>query len=226
MNGILRIVLYHVDSGEYFASFKESNLHVVGYSTPINLFIDLEDLDEHLFVLDDQPDVIPYITSYYKETWGFCISKNLKDKLPSGLYHAVISSELSKGSLDLSHALLQGNALSEIFFSSYVCHPSLANNELSGPVVLNALLDYIKISYPEPRFSYRFALVPETIGAIAYLSKFLSDMQKYMVCGFNLSCVGDNRSFSYVETPYADTLADKAISAALIGKNNVKVFSF
>lgn len=102
----------------------------------------------------------------------------------------------------------------------------MANNELSGPVVLNALLDYIKLNYPARRYSYRFALVPETIGAISYLSLCGDEMKRNIICGFNLSCLGDERAYSYVQSPFANTLADKSLSAALRFKENVCVYRF
>ena len=123
-------------------------------------------------------------------------------------------------------AKIQGQLDREIMFSSYICHPSMANNELSGPVVSMALLKYIKEHYPNPRYSYRFVLVPETIGSITYMSENLADMQARVECGFNLSCVGDDRSFSHVQSRYANTIADKALEAALIGKENVKTYPF
>lgn len=102
----------------------------------------------------------------------------------------------------------------------------MANNELSGPIVLNAVLDYVKQVYPESKYSYRFVLLPETIGSISYLSLFANDMKQNVICGFNLSCVGDERAFSYVQSPEANTLADKALSTALKGRDNVKIYSY
>ncbi len=216
----------HIDSGNRYAEFKKSNLHIVGYSIPINKVIDFKNLYPRLHSLPEQPNVIPYITSYYKPYWGFCLTENEKKDLPLGKYKVVIRSSLKKGFLDLSHAILKGETKSEIFISSYVCHPSMANNELSGPVVLNRLLDYIKLRYPNRRFTYRFTLLPETIGSIAYMSKYLKDMKKNIICGFNLTCVGDTRGYSYIQSPCGDTIADKALKAALINIENVKVYSF
>jgi len=146
--------------------------------------------------------------------------------MPAGKYKVFIDSTLEPGQLNLLDALLPGQNNREIFFSSYVCHPSMANNELSGPVLLNALMLYIKENYPKPRFSYRFVLQPETIGSIAYLSRFLERMKRNIFCGFNLSCVGDERAYSRLETRLGNTIADKALTAALIGKDNVKHYSF
>ncbi len=218
--------LEHLETGKKYAQFKNSNLHIVGYSQPVNKIIDLEELKNKIFTQKEQPDLIPYVTSYYSVGWGFCMTDKEKNKLPKGKYRVFIDSSLVKGALDISHAYLKGSSKKEIFFSSYICHPSMANNELSGPVVLNAILDYVKNKYPFSKFSYRFVMLPETIGSIAYLSRFSKEMKKNMFCGFNLSCVGDNRSFSYVQSPYSNTIADNALSSALRSRKNVKIYSF
>tara|TARA_Y100001933_G_scaffold6511_1_gene5909 strand:+ start:236 stop:1522 length:1287 start_codon:yes stop_codon:yes gene_type:complete len=218
--------LEHIESGQRFAEFRKSNLHVVGYSVPIDSVLTLDELDSKIFTQTDQPEWVPYVTSYYKEFWGFCMSHADKISMPKGNYRAFIDSTLENGELHMSSALLSGSSEKEVFFSSYICHPSMANNELSGPVVLNAILDYIKQMYPERKYTYRFTLLPETIGSIAYLSRHSEGMKKNIICGFNLSCVGDDRAYSYVQTPYGDTLADKALSAALMMKDNVNVYSF
>ena len=127
-----------------FAEFKKNNLHVVGYSSPINKIINKKDLLKNIYTQKNQPNAIPYVTSYYKKRWGFCMSENMKKKLPNGKYKVLIDSNLKKGFLELMEAKIKGNSKKEIFFSSYVCHPSMANNELSGPVLLNAILKYIK----------------------------------------------------------------------------------
>ena len=216
----------HIETGERYAELKKNNLHIVGYSEPINKEIDYEELIKHIYTLKENPNWIPYVTSYYKKYWGFCIKESDKLNLKKGKYKVYINSSLKNGTLDLSHALLKGKLSSEILISSYVCHPSMANNELSGPVVLNGLFSYIKSKYPKNKYSYRFVLQPETIGSIAYLSKFLKHLKKNLICGFNLSCVGDDRAYSYVRTPFGNTLADKAMNAALLKLENVKSYSF
>ena len=216
----------HVETGVKYASFLDCNLHVMGYSEPIDKILDLEILKKNIYTNLDQPDWIPYVTSYYKKNWGFCLSEAEKKSLPSGKYRVKIDSELKDGNLEISHALIKGKTNREIFFSSYVCHPSMANNELSGPVVLNYILDYVKSNYPDNIFSYRFALVPETIGSITYLSKFYSKLKKNTICGFNLTCIGDERAYSMVHSPYSDTLADKALESAFVGLENVKKYPF
>ena len=214
------------ESGERYAEFNKCNLHIVGYSKPINKKISKKELLNYIHTQKDQPDSIPYVTSYYKERWGFCLSENQKSKLPDGNYKVIIDSDLKNGNLELSDAIFKGKTKKEIFFSSYICHPSMANNELSGPVLLNAIMHYIKSNYPKSKFTYRFVLLPETIGSIAYLSKFMKVMKSNMICGFNLTCVGDERAYSYVGSRKGNTLADDAIEAALFGLSNVKKYSY
>ena len=214
------------ESGERYAEFKKCNLHIVGYSKPVNKKISKKELLNYIHTQKDQPDSIPYVTSYYKERWGFCLSENQKSKLPDGNYKVIIDSDLKNGNLELSDAIFKGKTKKEIFFSSYICHPSMANNELSGPVLLNAIMHYIKSNYPKSKFTYRFVLLPETIGSIAYLSKFMKVMKSNMICGFNLTCVGDERAYSYVGSRNGNTLADDAIEAALFGLSNVRTYSY
>ncbi len=209
-----------------FAEFKKNNLHVVGYSTPVNKIISKKELIKNIYTQKNQPNAIPYVTSYYKKRWGFCMTDNMKKKLPDGKYKVLIDSDLKKGFLELMEAKLRGNSKKEIFFSSYVCHPSMANNELSGPVLLNAILKYVKEKYPKRKFGYRFVLLPETIGPIAYLSRFKSQLKKNVICGFNLTCVGDERAYTMIETPNGNTLADRALMSSLKNKKNFKKYSF
>ena len=213
-------------SKKKFADFKKSNLHVVGYSHPINKIMSKEKLLKNIYTQKSQPNSIPYITSYYKKGWGFCLSEKQKKSLPRGKYKVLIDSKFKKGSLDMMHAVIKGKSNKEVLFTSYVCHPSMANNELSGPVLLNALMKYIKNRYSNRKFSYRFVLHPETIGSIAYLSKYKKILKKNTICGFNLTCVGDERAYSIVHSPSENTLADQALSSALIGKKNLKIYSF
>ena len=214
------------ESGKKFAELSVNNLHVLGYSVPVDIKLEREALVEHIYTLPDQPDDIPYVTSYYREQWGFCMSHSDMLTLPEGKYRAVVNSTLEPGLINIGHARLTGTSNKEIFFSSYVCHPSMANNELSGPVLLSALMQYVRDKYPSPHFNFRFSLVVETIGSIAYLDRFLPEMKMNVHCGFNLSCVGDDRAYSHVESPSGDNLADRALEAALIGKDNVKTYSF
>tara|TARA_B100000941_G_scaffold285383_1_gene257354 strand:+ start:4733 stop:5980 length:1248 start_codon:yes stop_codon:yes gene_type:complete len=214
------------ESGKKFAEFKKINLHLVGYSIPINKWLSKKKLLKHIYTQKDQPGSIPYVTSYYKRRWGFCLSEKEKKKLPSGNYRAFIDSSLKNGNLKLSHAILKGKSKKEIFFSSYVCHPSMVNNELSGPVLLNAIMKYIKKRHKKRNFSYRFVLLPETIGSIAYLSKYQKEMKKNIFCGYNLTCVGDNRSYSYVRSRNGNTISDFYMDKYLKKMKKFKKYEF
>ena len=214
------------ESKKKFAQFKKCNLHVIGYSQPINKKMNRETLLKNIYTQKNQPNAIPYVTSYYKKRWGFCMSEKQKKSLPKGNYKVFIDSDLKRGFLEIMQAKITGKSKKEIFFSSYVCHPSMANNELSGPVLLNAIMKYIKDTYPKRKFSYRFVLLPETIGSIAYISKFKSELKKRIICGFNLTCVGDERAYTMIETPYRNTLADRALYAVLKDKKKFTKYSF
>ncbi len=195
------------EDGNKIIDFKKNNLHVVGYSVPVNKTVNLSQLQEHLYSLPDQPDAIPYLTSYYEERWGFCITHKEREKLKDGRYRVFIDSELKNGSLTYGELIILGETEKEIFLSTYVCHPSMANNELSGPVVTTFLAKWI-LSKPR-RYTYRIIFIPETIGSITYLSKNIEVMKKNIIAGFNVSCVGDNRVYSYLPTRNGNTYTDK-----------------
>jgi len=195
-------------NGNRIIDFKKNNLHVVGYSVPVNKTVDLSDLQEHLYSLPDQPEAVPYVTSYYKERWGFCIAHKDREQLKEGKYKVFIDSELKEdGSLTYGEFIIPGESEKEVFLSTYVCHPSMANNELSGPAVTTFLTKWILNK--QRRYTYRIIFIPETIGSITYLSKNLEMMKKNVIAGFNVSCVGDNKVYSYLPTRNGDTYADK-----------------
>jgi len=194
--------------GNKICDFKTNNLHIVGYSTPIDKKIELEELIEHLYYLEEQPTAIPYITSYYCPRWGFCLSFNEFQKLKKGTYKVKIDSELKNGSLTYGEIKIKGEVEKEIFLSTYICHPSMANNELSGPVVTTALVNFIK-SLNHRKYSYRIVFIPETIGSITYISRNIDNMKKNIIAGFNITTIGDDRAYSYLPTRYGNTLSDK-----------------
>lgn len=201
---------------EKILDFQKTNLHVMGYSLPVDKKVTLAELLPLLHTQPDQPDAIPYVTSYYKERYGFCMTQNQKDALPEDTYHIYIDSELKIGSLMYGEILIpstEGNE-DEIFLSTYVCHPSMANNELSGPAVTIYLAKWL-LEKKHRRYNYRIIFIPETIGAITYLSQHLPEMKKRIRAGFNISCVGDDRTYSYVASRYGDTLADKVAKNVL-----------
>lgn len=194
--------------GEKICDFKANNLHVLNYSVPVKAELSFEELRLHLLYREDIPEAVPYATSYYKENWGFCISYQQFKNLPrDGTYKVMIDSSLQPGSLTYGHLLLKGSSAREILFSSYLCHPSMANNELSGPLALAAL--YQKIAnLPDRNFTYRFILAPETIGIIAYLHKYGKLLQEHLAAGYVLTCCADRGNITYKRSKRSNTPAD------------------
>lgn len=186
-------------SGQVVCDSEWNNLHVVGYSEPFSGVLTLEELQAHLHSLPDQPDAIPYVTSYYERRWGFCLTDEVRKNLLPGLYRVEIDSTLQPGSLTYADLKLPGSSVREILVSTYVCHPSMANNELSGPVVAVELAQDLS-KMDERRYSYRFVFAPETIGAVAYIHKNLDELKQRVVAAFNLTCVGDDRTYSFLPT--------------------------
>jgi aminopeptidase-like protein len=199
--------------GETIVDFADNNLHVVGYSEPIDVELTLSELQVHLHSLPDLPDAIPYVTSYYKRAWGFCLPDRVRAALSDGSYRAIIDSTLEPGNLTYGELRLRGSTSEEVLLSTYVCHPSMANNELSGPAVTTWLAKWL-VGLPR-RYSYRVVFIPETIGSLTYMSTNLQEMKARMVAGFNLTCVGDDRCFSYVPSRSGNTLADRAATHVL-----------
>lgn len=197
------------EKGNRIIDYKDLNLHVMGYSTPVDRWVDLEELKKYIYVQKGQPDAVPYVTSYYVQRYGFCMSEKQKAALLPGRYHMVIDSELFDGSLTYGELMIPGKEEKEILISTYVCHPSMANNELSGPVLAVALAKKIA-AQTNRKYTYRFIWIPETIGSITYLSEHFEYMKKNTAAGFVLSCVGDDRTFSYVPSRDGNTLADRA----------------
>lgn len=213
------------ENGKRILDIRDNNLYLVGYSVPVDKWVDKEELLKYLYVQENQPDVVPYVTSYYKERYGFCMTKNMRDSLQEGKYHIYIASKLFNGSLTYEEVVIPGESEEEIFFSTYICHPSMANNECSGPALMVELINYVS-SLENRRYTYRFLFIPETIGAITYMSKNLDYMRAHIAAGFNLTCVGDDRDYSIVHTRYANTLADKALTNILSKRGRYSDYSY
>ncbi len=192
--------------GNTVVDFADNNLHVISYSLPVDAHLSLTELKEHLHSIPEQPDAIPYVTSYYKEQWGFCITHRALQALTEDTYHVFIDSTLTPGSLTYGELLLPGKSGKEVFLSTYICHPSMANNELSGPAVTTELVKWLMSA--QRRYTYRIVFIPETIGSLVYLSKNLDAMQKNIIAGFNITCVGDDRTYSYLPSRSGTTRAD------------------
>ena len=214
------------ESGNIILDFSINNLHVVGYSTSVDVWLTLDELNEHLYSLPKKPNAIPYLTSYYKKDWGFCMTHNQREELPDGKYHAVIKSTHTQGELNYGEIVLKGAEDKEILLSTYICHPSMGNNELSGPVVTTFLTKWL-MSVKNRRYTYRILFVPETIGSIVYLSRNIQHLKKNVIAGFNITCVGDDNCYSYLPSRNGNTISD--IVAKHVLKNidsNYKTYSW
>ncbi|MEO6903352.1 MAG: DUF4910 domain-containing protein [Bacteroidia bacterium] len=197
-------------AGDKIADFSINNLHIVNYSLPINKEIGYDELIQHLYTLPRLPEAIPYVTSYYKEKWGFCISQNEFDKLPKeGVYKVFIDAELKPGSLTYGEYILKGSTTDEILLSTYLCHPSMANNELSGPLTLAFLYKLIK-QIPNRKYTYRFVVVPETIGTIAFLYNNKNKLIENVKAGYVITCCGTNKPFVFKKSRQGNSIADAA----------------
>lgn len=201
--------------GRKIADFQINNLHLVNYSVPVHKKISWSELKNHLHTVPEMPDAVPYITSYYRETWGFCLSNAEFEKLPeTGEYEVFIDSDLKLGSMTWAECVLPGESSEEIFFSTYLCHPSMANNELSGPIATAFLAQ--KISRLKKRkYTYRFLFAPETIGVIAFLAQHGSHLKSKMKAGYVLTCCGDPGDFTYKRSKHRNSLADRAAEHVL-----------
>ena len=211
------------EDGKIICDIKNNNLHVVGNSVSVNKWLNYNQLKKRIYFSDKMPSAIPYVTSYYKKSWGFCLSKKDFLKLDKKkIYKAEIKSELIAGNMDYAELLIKGQSKKEILISSYICHPSLANNELSGILAISMLSKILKKS----KYSIRLLLIPETIGAINYINKNLVSLKKNLIAGFNLSCVGLNGPFTMISSVKENTYADKIVERIGLKYSNFKKKSF
>jgi aminopeptidase-like protein len=198
--------------GTRVVDFRRSSLHVVSYSEPVRTRLPLEELRSRLYTLPDQPDVVPYRTSYYERTWGFCLShRQLLDMLP-GDYEVVIDSTLEPGHLSYAELVIEGEGEGEVLVSTYVCHPSLANDNLSGIAVATMLAR--ELLERRPRHTYRFLFAPGTIGPLAWLHENQHRLDR-IEHGLTLSCIGDGGDFTYKRSRQGDAEVDRAMETVL-----------
>ncbi len=194
--------------GRRVIDLADSTIHVVNYSTPVDVRLPLSELQQHLHSDPEIPTAIPYVTSYYNRTWGFCLTQAQRETLIDGEYHAVIEGTLAPGSLTYADLVIPGDLEDEVLITTYVCHPSLGNNELSGPVVATALARWL-MSLPRRRFTYRLVFAPETIGAITYIAHHLDHLRARVIAGINLTCIGDDGDWSYLASRLGDQPIDR-----------------
>ncbi len=202
--------------GKKLIDFKRNNLYLLGYSESCNKKMSLDELKKNLHTIREQPDVIPYLTSYYERRWGFCLAHNVMERFPEGEYEVMIDSELDeKGSMTYGEAFIEGSSKKEILFSTYICHPSMANNELSGPLITSMIYREL-MKKKNHRYSYRFLFLPETIGSIYYLSVNGERLKENLSAGFVVTCAGDPGKFTYKRSRSGNTLADRAAELVLM----------
>ena len=218
-------------SGKKIIDFKNNNLHLVGYSTYIKKRIKFSELIKKIHFHDGNHNAIPYKTSYYRKDWGFCVNKKffkylIKKYSNNNLFQVVIDSKFKKnGFMHYGEAYIKGKNKKEILISTYICHPSMANNELSGPLLSLALLNYFEKK--KNFYSLRFLFLTETIGTIAYINKNFKNLKKNVIGGYVLSCVGDTNNYSYIPTKYSNTITDYSIKKAFKDLNiTPKTYSF
>ncbi|MFC5405004.1 DUF4910 domain-containing protein [Cohnella soli] len=195
--------------GRKLIDFADNNLHLMGYSVPFQGIVSREELMAHLHTRPDLPNAIPYMMSYYKENWGFCIEHDRLGEFTDDSYEVYIDADLEDGFMTIGEGYLPGATEEEILLSTYVCHPSMAINELSGPLVQTAVYRYLA-QRGGLKYSYRFLYVPETIGALLYLSQHGERMKSKVAAGYVVTCTGHGESFTYKKSKRGDTLADKA----------------
>ncbi|CAA7617798.1 DUF4910 domain-containing protein [Magnetospirillum sp. SS-4] len=200
-------------SGRRILDARDHTLHLVNYSHPFSGTLALADLQPHLHSLPDRPHAIPYVTSYYAPRWGFCLPDALRATLPEGRYRVTVDTDLIDGVMRVSDCVLPGDEEGEVLFSSYTCHPSMANNELSGPLVL-AFLHRALAALPRRRLTYRFVLGPENIGSIAYLSRHGEHLRRHLLAGYVLTNIGDRQPLSLKLPQRGGTLAERAARTA------------
>jgi len=215
------------NKGNKILDYHKNNLSILQYSSSIKKNIKFKNLKKNLYTLKNQPEAIPYLVSYYKKRWGFCMRyKDFKKYKDKDKFQLFINSNFKKGKMPYGELLIKGKSKKEIFFSTYICHPSMANNEVSGIVLSSFIAKFIK-SLKNNYYSYRIIFVPETIGSIAYLHKNYSHLKKNIIAGFNITCVGDEGSFSYLESRNGNTFSDKILKKLFKTKKiNVKKYTW
>ena len=205
-----------------YCDFKKNNLHLLGYSVKKKVKLSYNELIKKIHFIKNKPNSIPYVTSYYKKDWGFCLSyKDFKKLNKNHKFFVNIDTKLKKGLMHYGELTIKGKSKKQILIVSYVCHPSMANNELSGPLVALKLSKILKKS----KYTIKIIFIPETIGAIYYIKKNLNELKKNLIAGINLSCVGDNKNFSFISSVNENTYSDLIIKRVLENQK-FKKFSF
>lgn len=212
--------------GKKLIDFKNNNLHIVNYSTPVNKILNKENLLKHIHTIPQKPKSIPYITSYYKKYWGFCLKHEELKLLKDNKYKILISSKFNNyGKLNYGELFIKGSSKKEIIIHTYICHPKLANNESSGPTLVTYLAKFF--AKRKNNYSIRFLFLPETIGAIAYLNNNYKKLKKNFIGGYVITCVGDERNYSFLQSKNNNSLSNIVAYKTFKKLNlNYKKYSF
>jgi aminopeptidase-like protein len=198
--------------GDRVVDFRQHNLHVVNYSVPVRERVTREALAKHVHWLDEHPDWIPYRTSYYNRNWGFCLTKRQWENMTDAAYDVCIDSALSPGSLTYGEFLVAGESTEEFVFTTHICHPSLANDNLSGIAVATELAT--RLAKRRSHYSYRFLFIPGTIGSLTWLA---TNRERWPVIrgGMSLVCLGDARHLTYKASVHGNAMIDRAARLVL-----------
>ena len=188
---------------------KNNFLHVLNYSSRINKFVSKKELFKNLYFIKTMPKAIPYVTSYYFRKWGFCVKYNELNKFKSDRYKVVVDSKFSRNNIPYAEYLIKGKSKKEIIFSTYICHPNLANDNFSGIVINTLIADYLR-KKKKLYYSYRIIFIPETIGSINYINKNFKKLKRNTLAGYVLSCLGHGKKLN-VLTKYNHNLSYKIV---------------
>ncbi len=206
--------------------FKKNNLHLVSYSEPIDKILSYRELNKNLYSIKEKPNAIPYVTSYYKKRWGFCLNHKTRKKLKKDESYMIYinSSFKKKGSLSIGEIYIKGKVRQEIILSTNICHPSMVNNELCAPVILSFISKYFKNK--NNYFSIRILFLPETVGCITYLKENLKKLKRNFRAGYHVSCFGDKGKFSIVSTKYENSYSDYVAKKVLKNYGKFETYPF
>jgi aminopeptidase-like protein len=210
-------------NNKIICNFSRNNLELMGYSIPINKWFTFKEIKKNLFFLKNKPNSIPYVTSYYSKNWGFCLTYNRYKKLnKKNKYKVEINSTLKKGKLNYGELEIKGTSKKTILLTTYICHPSLAINELSGLLCLGYLSKIIK----KKKYTIKILFIPETVGAIYYIKKNFESLKKNLVAGINLTCVGLKGPLTKISSIYNNTYIDHIFDRVGKKYKNYRSLSF
>lgn len=195
-----------IQTGKTILDSEDSNLHVWSHSMPVNKIVSKSELENHMRSNPELPDAIPYVTAYYSKTWGFSIEHNKLSQMCSGDFHVSIESKLEDKYLEIMEVVIPGKSRTEVFFSTYLCHPSMVVNELIAPSLAAELIKWLENR--DNLYTYRFVFLPETIGSIIYSKKFLRNSRRRILHAFNLTCLGGSDEWNVLPTKNGDTYTD------------------